>query len=191
MNKTVLEQIKEYCKGKTIIVVGNSSSILKKEYGQFIDSHQVVVRMNGACPINPSYYKKIGKRTDIYVVSYKSIEKSKALLDTVKPKFGLRLNVSEKFHHPICYFSTSAEYSELNSKFKNSKPSTGSMTINFFKNHIDYKELSLIGFDNFKNAKLNNRPNEFGSYLYKDHCSNDENIYIKSSLDEKTKHIEI
>jgi hypothetical protein len=98
------------------------------------------------------------------------------------------LNVSEKFHHPICYFSTSAEYSELNSKFKNSNPSTGSMAINFFKKNIEYKELNIIGFDFFKSINvLNNKPNQFGSFLYKVHKPEEEMSFILSCIDEKTK----
>lgn len=188
MNNSILEKIKKYCYNKSIVVIGNSSSILKKNNGKFIENHDIIVRINGACPINLKYYEQIGKRTDIYVVSYKSIEKSKKIIDKVKPTFTLRLNPSEVFSYPNCYFSPRNEYSELNSKFKNSNPSTGSMVINFFKKHIEYKELNIIGFDFFKSINvLNNKPNQFGSFLYKVHKPEEEMSFILSCLDEKTK----
>jgi hypothetical protein len=187
----VLEQIKKYCKDKSVIIVGNSSRILDAEYGKLIEGHDIVVRMNGACPVKSIFFKNIGRRTDIYVVSYKSTEKSKRILDLVKPVFGLRLNTSDYFYHPMCYFAKHADYSELNAKFKDCKPSTGALTVNFFKKNIDYKELSLIGFDFFESINSLNRPNPLGSYLYKDHDPSQEVLFIESILDEKTKIIKI
>lgn len=187
----VLEQIKKYCKDKRVVIVGNSSRILNAEYGKLIEDHDVVVRMNGACPVKSIFFKNIGRRTDIYVVSYKSAEKSKRILDLVKPVYGLRLNTSDYFYHPICYFAKNTDYSELNSKFKDCKPSTGSLTVNFFKKYIDYKELSLIGFDFFESINSLNRPNELGSYLYKDHDPVQEILFIESVLDERTNFIKI
>jgi len=186
MVKDILEQIKDYCKGKNIIIVGNSSLILKTKHGKFIDSHDIVVRMNGACPINPLYYKSIGKRTDIYCVSYQSTSKSKYMLDKIKSVFGLRLNPDSHFQYESCYFSNNLEYSLLKSKFNGYKPSTGSMVLNFFKNHIDYKSLNIIGFDFFESFTSSNKRNEFGSFLYKDHSAKEELAFVNSCIDYKT-----
>lgn len=188
---SILEQIKSFCKEKSIVVVGNSSRILDSDYGKYIDSHDIIVRINGGCPINKIYYEKLGRRTDIYVVSYKNEQKIKKTLSTIKPLYVLRLNDSVYLSHPMCYFSENEERDELKSKFKNCKPSTGSMVINFFKKHIDYKELVLIGFDFFKSIDSLNRPNVLGSYLYKDHNPEQESAFILSMIDEKTKLIKI
>ena len=40
------EQIKDYCKDKKIIIVGNSSRILQGNYGRLIDGYQIIVRLN-------------------------------------------------------------------------------------------------------------------------------------------------
>ena len=41
-----LEELKAYCKGKRIIIVGNSSGLLNGSHRKIIDSYNVVVRIN-------------------------------------------------------------------------------------------------------------------------------------------------
>lgn len=60
-------KLKEYLKNKRVIIVGPSNSLLNKSppQGEFIDSFDVVVRINrGIDPIN-NFKDYIGKRTDI------------------------------------------------------------------------------------------------------------------------------
>ena len=49
---------------KKVIVIGNSPSILEKDYGSKIDSYDVVIRINH-CP-TAGYEKKIGKKNKSY-----------------------------------------------------------------------------------------------------------------------------
>ena len=49
---------------KKVIVVGNSPSILEKEYGEIIDSYDVVIRVNRC--ITKGYEKYIGKKKVIF-----------------------------------------------------------------------------------------------------------------------------
>ena len=52
---------------KKVIVVGNSTSILKKEYGEIIDSYDIVIRVNRC--ITQGYEKYIGKKIDIWATT--------------------------------------------------------------------------------------------------------------------------
>ena len=54
---------------KNVILVGNSVEILQFEHGDWIDSHDVVVRFGKGLPTEDKY-KSIGSRTDIWVSGY-------------------------------------------------------------------------------------------------------------------------
>jgi hypothetical protein len=58
---------KDWFKGKSVAVVGNAQSLFDREYGQIIDSHDVV------CRINKGFYNIVdlshGTRTDVLVFS--------------------------------------------------------------------------------------------------------------------------
>ena len=52
-----------------VIIVGNGSSVFEKEYGDKIDSFDLVCRMNrGYFEGRKGYEKNIGSRTDILIV---------------------------------------------------------------------------------------------------------------------------
>ena len=59
--------------GKDIILVGNSVEILHYDYGDLIDSHDVVIRMGRGIP-NPNGLEDntdaIGTRTDVWVTGF-------------------------------------------------------------------------------------------------------------------------
>lgn len=52
---------------KTLAIVGNASSVLESQLGEYIDSHDVVVRFN-ECAID-GFKDNIGERTDILVTN--------------------------------------------------------------------------------------------------------------------------
>tara|TARA_Y100000385_G_C13100342_1_gene644130 strand:- start:852 stop:1418 length:567 start_codon:yes stop_codon:yes gene_type:complete len=181
-----LNQIKSYCNNKSIIIIGNSSSVLHKDYFNFISEHDVIVRMNWAVPVKKEYIHRIGERTDMYAVSISSSIVSERLIKSSHAKFALRLTPNgETINNPICYTETRDSYREISSEFTGYKPSTGSLVIKFFKDHIDYSKLSIIGYDFFN--KSNGLRNEFKSFKYKDHCSNLEEQYITRQLNNNTK----
>ena len=51
----------------SVIIVGNSPSILSKEYGSVIDSYDIVIRVNKC--VTRGYEKFIGKKTDIWATT--------------------------------------------------------------------------------------------------------------------------
>ena len=58
-----MKKISDILQGKTCAVVSNSGDLMNYEYGELIDSHDVVIRCNWSL-IN-GYEKYVGKRTDI------------------------------------------------------------------------------------------------------------------------------
>ena len=62
-----MKKLSDILKGKTCAVVSNSGDLMNHEYGEFIDSHDVVIRCNW-CLID-GYEKHVGKRTDIKLIN--------------------------------------------------------------------------------------------------------------------------
>jgi len=63
-----IKKLHNYCEDKTIIFVGNSRVLLDKQNGDFIDSHDIVLRFNGGYS-SASLKKYIGEKTDIWSVA--------------------------------------------------------------------------------------------------------------------------
>jgi len=187
MKQDVLSEIKAYCKGKRIIIVGNSSAILKSDKGRFIDSHDIVVRMNYAYPVKNIHVNSLGRKTDIYMAGISRTRMVEHLLSKNQLKYILRLTPwSDPLKGNNVYHATKLEYNILKKSFGEFKPSSGSLTIDFFLKNIDYQLLNIIGFDFFKTSDRF-RKNEFKSYLYKDHNSQCESQYIIKCLNTNTK----
>lgn len=183
-----IENIKSICDNKNIIIVGNSSNILNSNKGSYIDSHDIVVRINHALPLKPHLAPHIGTKINGYCVGISRAVIVKRILDKHENllKFALRLNYhGETFDSPITYFGTRSDYDELQKYFGKYKPSTGSLAINFFTKYINYNKLNIIGFDFFKSDNTSKR-NELGSFLYKDHNPTLERKFIESTVNTKT-----
>lgn len=60
----IIEKFVNQVNGKSCAVVGSSSNLLESEYGKFIDSHEIVFRMNNA-PTSPKYTKHVGLKTNL------------------------------------------------------------------------------------------------------------------------------
>lgn len=181
----ILEDIKEYCKGKSIIIVGNSSNILNKNQGNFIDSHDIVVRINYAIPIRRNLKNDTGIKTNIYIAGISKSKRVLKLIENIKLDYILRLSpYGEKIVQSNVYQDSIKNYNQVKQEFNAYKPSSGCLAINFFCKHINFKSLTLIGFDFFNNSS---RPNIFKSYLYKDHDPMYEKKYIISKLNNKVK----
>jgi len=58
---------RKYDDKSKVIIVGNSPSILEKDYGDIIDSYDVVIRVNRC--ITEGYEKHIGKKIDIWATT--------------------------------------------------------------------------------------------------------------------------
>ena len=59
--------IEDFVRDKKVVLVGNSIEMLKYEYGDFIDSFDVVIHMGAAINRKDEYFKHLGSRTDIWL----------------------------------------------------------------------------------------------------------------------------
>ena len=164
-----IKDIANLFSNKKICLVANSSDLLDVKLGEFIDSHDCVIRFN-SFKIDPEY---TGTKTTIHssiylenenldeLVDYRliiSINKKNWIdrvnsLDSTKQKSVIDLN------WPISNFSNTTQFRS------NRVPTTGFNTMLMFYNHVQYSTLSLIGFNFYKNGK--------NSIYRKDHISSD------------------
>lgn len=200
-----LKEIQEFCKNKTIALVGNSSTILRRNLGEEIDRHDIVIRMNYAISHLNKYQLDTGKKTDIYDCEIGVPQIAAKLLSETDAQYCVRLirwgdPITKIKEQQLIIDSVKKIYlgdPVFHKNFKqtyftdNIKPSTGATMLNFLINFIEYKSINMYGFDFFKNAaNTRNRKNEFNSYLYKDHSPVMEMNFFKKFIDDKKiKHI--
>ena len=65
LNDRSTAKLKEYCKGKRVLLVGNAASLFNHEYGDLIDSYDVVVRFGKGIPTVETK-KHLGSKTDVW-----------------------------------------------------------------------------------------------------------------------------
>ncbi len=187
-----MNSIKQYCDNKTIAIIGNSSKIINKKFGKEIDNHDIVVRINHAPKFMKLYPDSVGTKTTIMSFGLSRLEIAKQIAELCKPLYNLFLircngeitdySPYHSFKNPV--HSSTDEYKELKKQFDTFKPSTGSVTINYFLKNINYNKIDLYGFD-FFNSSSKIVKNEFGSYHYKDHDIKLESNYINSILSDR------
>jgi hypothetical protein len=187
-----MNSLEKFCDNKKIAIVGNSSRILNHNYGDIIDSHDVVVRINHAPKYIAKYPKNVGTKTTIMSYGLSRLDLAKEISNKCNPQYNLfliRCNGEIKDYKPYSLFKNPfhgdiEEYRILKSNFAEFKPSTGIVTINYFVNNINFSKLNLFGFDFFTTSSTF-RKNEFGSYLYKDHNGLYEQKFVHSILNDK------
>ena len=92
--KVSLGDLQSYCKGKSIILVGNSKEIIKKELGAKIDSYDIVVRMNHGHPIH-KYAKNMGRKYNIWAHGFLSFKKQIKEYNGIKKKVDFHIETNE------------------------------------------------------------------------------------------------
>jgi Glycosyltransferase family 29 (sialyltransferase) len=129
--------------GKSIVIVGNATSLLDHQYGALIDDHEVVTRMNMGFPINPVAQ---GARCDLWCFS------SFRATRRAPPDFAPPRSVwmSPKFrdqadHGLDCYFYPVSYWRTLRQKL-GARPSVGAMTVDLFS-RARPRQVTIIGFD--------------------------------------------
>ena len=139
----------------TCILVGNSSNILNKNLGSYIDGFDNVVRFD-RFKIK-GYETDLGRKCTYWVLNYKLTTDNRNYivknLDKVrKDTYGLKQalilttqedkkNIIEKIKKKV---DVDIVYQQLKKKFKH-KPTTGYLTINYLLQF--FPQLVLIGFD--------------------------------------------
>ncbi|MCB0555171.1 MAG: glycosyltransferase family 29 protein [Phaeodactylibacter sp.] len=145
--------IQAYCLDKSVVVVGNSSSLLETNNGDFIDGFDIVVRMNHGYP-RKEWAAATGMRTDIWVCAFNKLAQQPIEYQLFKPAYALRLNNETHIHpqmEPV-FLRWNMENWEAAKKDAGISlyPSTGLVTIYFFLKYIGLKKLAATGFDFFE-----------------------------------------
>jgi hypothetical protein len=187
-----LEEIKEFCKGKSIIIVGNSARILNGKYGKLIDSYDIVIRINKGYKHRQNLYSdKIGNKTTILALGLKSATLSANVIQSNTVKYLMSsIPHSDRLDYPNIYDVSLETYNNLKDSLGGFKPSTGISTYNFFNRYINFESLDLIGFDFFQSSTR--QRNQLGHCYVLDHNGIKESDFFQSSKDpDKTKLIYI
>jgi hypothetical protein len=143
--------MKEWFEGKTVAVVGNAESLFHKNYGEEIDSQDVVVRMNKAAMLYTNFEceKTHGKRTDIWAVwnfneyrqnmnnihkNIKVMHMSGRIRNNVK-------NIRIDFMYPINMYDNLKKHAG-----SRKNPTTGLMILDYISS-CNPKNVYVYGFD--------------------------------------------
>ena len=143
--------ISNFCLGRKIIIVGNSSRILQDSYGSLIDNYEIVVRINRGYHNNDLYRGKIGGKTNILSLGVKSQTFATRIVGGNHIPFILcPIMYSDRLGYANAYHTPKEEYQDLKNQLNGIKPSTGIATFNFFNKLNNFHRLDLIGFDFFE-----------------------------------------
>jgi hypothetical protein len=160
------EEFDNYCNDKTLIMVGNGNSLIEKNEegnykitGDFVDSHDIVLRFNAA---RPGVFKTvIGSRTDIWSTNRHHKKNHFAFPDKKYVVFPCLVLDIEPEVEPITYqipsdlilevaqdYNPDKNVTKENLMHTNKKwPTTGLILFYYFIKHIRYKSITMVGFD--------------------------------------------
>lgn len=164
-----LQDIKNLCEGKRVLLVGNSVEMMNHENAELIDSYDVVVRFGRGIDYGEKEAIAIGKKLDIWVTGLfrqhmldyerfrNMIEGKPTLLNTarVSIKFGkVKLNKHLKNYNTMFsdreILQKMKEYGIPDSEPDARRLSAGMWALFYFTEKVQtYKSLTLIGFDFF------------------------------------------
>ena len=182
-----LEELQQYCIGKQIIIVGNSTGMLNSKYKNIIDKYDIVVRINRGYQHNQHLYDDyLGTKTNILSIGVKSAVMANRIIKNNTVDYIVSpIIYSERLNFPNVYDVEDNVYNSLKQSLGGVKPSTGISTYNFFNRFMNFERLDLIGFDFFESS-LRQR-NELGHLYVDDHHGIAEMKFFKSTQDpEKT-----
>lgn len=149
-----LQDFREYCEGKNVLLVGNNLTALERKQGAMIDEYDIVVRFGKG--IMPGYEEFIGSRTDVWMTGEFRRDMRHMIPDTkwvlYNPSWAVEREPPEYDHVEMF---TPTEGKKWNSIFCKGKArlSAGAYTSLFFKHKVKtYKSLTFINFDFFQQS---------------------------------------
>lgn len=162
--------IQQYLTNKNIALVGNAKSLFNKNRVKHINSHDIVWRMNWGVNLTSKQKQLVGKRCEVY--SAGGPRGVKTTFTVQKPQYYLFTpgNECTKSKTPPKYSNVPDEVT-LNLKKKlqhtDSKPvfpSTGLIALTWITKYIDFKTITLFGFDFFKTRTFYRNMDHFGGH---------------------------
>jgi len=159
--KSGLSQIQKLCKGKRMCILGNADSMMNHMRGKEIDSFEIIGRMNRGKP--QGIEKFIGKRTDILFLSTGLSRKS---IEVAYEKAKFVVWMTEDHHLAHDWVLRNAIQNPIKDwralhKRLGKNPTTGMMTLKFVLKYLDFKSLTIYGY-NFLRTKswYNTKPDK-------------------------------
>ena len=132
---------------KNIAVVGNASSLLKKNYGKEIDSHEVVVRINRGILCSNSHSQ--GEKINVWVFNLYNRQMSifhSGIKNSIRKSY-YTMQMNEEFDNAnFDYSYPMAYYTELKSKIGMKQPTTGLRILDYISK-CNPKHVDVYGFD--------------------------------------------
>lgn len=138
-----LVEAMDYLAGKSVAIVGNASSLLSHAYGDLIDGHDVVVRMNRGVPFDPVAQ---GHKRDIWCFS--TIPEIGDALERASPRFAIWMSPRARQHYQdaqgISFYPV--DWWKSLRDALGARPSVGAMTVDLISRSAACA-VSVLGFD--------------------------------------------
>lgn len=157
MNKSDPQKVKKfinYCNNKNICLIGSGSSILKNKYGQEIENHDIIIRINRGYPYK-RYREYVGSRTDVWSFGMggeiKLRQKMHELMSDRKYSLypwwdhsWVQKDIAGLDNHVFLPPESSLQAANL---CGGNPATTGIDTIYFLSNYVTFSTLSIYGVD--------------------------------------------
>ena len=130
--------------GSRIAMVSNSDSLLSSYHGQFIDSHDFVIRFN-LFSVDPKYMINIGTKTNLYCHNHNV--KPPAMIKTPDIRHCFVCcaeGVQYNRRHPVPWCTMTLMYCKLTGPEKHE--TAGLTMLRWLINNVQFAELNLFGF---------------------------------------------
>jgi len=176
MKTNDMREFLKWTNGKSIILVGNSVEMMNHDNAEFIDSHDIVVRMGKALETTKQEQKAVGKKIDIWMTGgfrqwMIKQDYNRRKLENVQILFNRsRLDMRAPFKHsdkisPVINMFTDRQIIDINNHYgidsfdRNARRLSGGLwTMLFFCEKVpNYKSLTMIGYDFFSKQTTNLR----------------------------------
>lgn len=158
MNKDI--RLSNLVKDKDVLLVGNSSSLLKKDNSDLIDSFEFVVRFNLSISHLHSY--SIGRKCDAWIFAMCRDNVIRRTYEGAKIKPKVCVRYGKPFDIGEVNINLDVNKNDVRKEIginQDVHPSTGIVTIWYMLNKAKPKSLSLIGFDSFKSSNFYTKSN--------------------------------
>lgn len=179
-NRSNLNKVFE---NKTVAVVGNADSIFDYNYGDDIDKHDIVIRMNKGFIVKPTSQ---GTKTTIIATSCDQLSEEE-IEKEFKPKYVVwvtpKLRVMPKFSKEFLknLYLYKMHYWLLLYWFKithSCRPTTGLMIVDWITSYTKASKVDLYGFDFFQTNTFYNKVDLCELKKYTPHNFNGEEEFI-------------
>jgi len=143
VDKTAFEKTTLGFNNRSIAIVGNATSILKSNFGQLIDTFDIVIRMNRGLPVAPEAQ---GSKFDLWCFSTGAWVRKELKTYVRVPAVWMSPKLRERFDGSYeCAFYPTRNWELLQQKI-GERPSVGCMTIDMVSAGQP-ERVGIFGFD--------------------------------------------